>query len=295
MTTDLALKLTRRINATPERLFDAWLDPADAHALHLARRGRLDDPRRDRSAPRRPLRPGDAQRDGRQSRTGASIARSTGPTPAVLHLELAARGVPTASSRSRFRAVGDRDRDDARPRPIPVGGVARRSRARLDQHPRRRSPRTAGGAGMTHATVSREDWTRRPARRCSARERAFTRERDALAAARRALPRRRIDEGLPLSSPSAASRRSSICSTAAASSRSITSCSVRTGRRAARRARSGPTTSNGTQIHLAHRDTTLVMVSRAPFAKLDAYRRRMGWDLRWVSSARFRLQSAISP
>jgi predicted dithiol-disulfide oxidoreductase (DUF899 family) len=32
------------------------------------------------------------------------------------------------------------------------------------------------------------------------------------------------------------------------------------------------------------RDTTFVMVSRAPLAKLDAYRREKGWDVTWVSS-----------
>jgi predicted dithiol-disulfide oxidoreductase (DUF899 family) len=37
--------------------------------------------------------------------------------------------------------------------------------------------------------------------------------------------------------------------------------------------------------HLAARDTTLVAVSRAPLAKLDAFRRRMGWTFDWVSSA----------
>ena len=40
--------------------------------------------------------------------------------------------------------------------------------------------------------------------------------------------------------------------------------------------------------HLAHlhaRDTSLVLVSRAPFATLDAYRRRMGWTVPWYSSA----------
>ena len=41
---------------------------------------------------------------------------------------------------------------------------------------------------------------------------------------------------------------------------------------------------NGVDLHLAHRDTTLVIVSNAPFAKLDAYRQRMGWELKWVSS-----------
>src|SRR3984885_15387303 len=39
--------------------------------------------------------------------------------------------------------------------------------------------------------------------------------------------------------------------------------------------------------HLAHlraRDTTLAMVSRAPLAKLEAFRQRMGWTVPWYSS-----------
>jgi predicted dithiol-disulfide oxidoreductase (DUF899 family) len=32
-------------------------------------------------------------------------------------------------------------------------------------------------------------------------------------------------------------------------------------------------------------DVTLLLVSRAPLAKLQAYRRRMGWSLLWVSAA----------
>lgn len=37
--------------------------------------------------------------------------------------------------------------------------------------------------------------------------------------------------------------------------------------------------------HLAQRDMAFAAISRAPFAKLDAYRRRMGWRFRWVSSS----------
>jgi predicted dithiol-disulfide oxidoreductase (DUF899 family) len=37
-------------------------------------------------------------------------------------------------------------------------------------------------------------------------------------------------------------------------------------------------------VHLAARDVTLVAVSRAPIAKLEAYRRRMGWGFHWASS-----------
>lgn len=44
-------------------------------------------------------------------------------------------------------------------------------------------------------------------------------------------------------------------------------------------------TYNGVTIHLAHRDTALVAISRAPLAKLESYKKRMGWTFRWVSSA----------
>ena len=37
-------------------------------------------------------------------------------------------------------------------------------------------------------------------------------------------------------------------------------------------------------VHLNHRDVTMLAVSRAPYAKLEAYEKRMGWTFKWVSS-----------
>jgi predicted dithiol-disulfide oxidoreductase (DUF899 family) len=40
-------------------------------------------------------------------------------------------------------------------------------------------------------------------------------------------------------------------------------------------------------VHLAHlhaRDTSFVLVSRAPIDRLEAYRQRMGWTIPWFSS-----------
>jgi len=37
-------------------------------------------------------------------------------------------------------------------------------------------------------------------------------------------------------------------------------------------------------IHLNQRDVTMIAVSRAPYNKIAAYRKRMGWDFNWVSS-----------
>jgi predicted dithiol-disulfide oxidoreductase (DUF899 family) len=41
---------------------------------------------------------------------------------------------------------------------------------------------------------------------------------------------------------------------------------------------------DGIPVHLNQRDVAFVVVSRAPYAKLLAYRKRMGWHFKWVSS-----------
>jgi predicted dithiol-disulfide oxidoreductase (DUF899 family) len=52
--------------------------------------------------------------------------------------------------------------------------------------------------------------------------------------------------------------------------------------------------------HLAHlhaRDTSFALISRAPFEKIEPYKRRMGWDLPWYSSFRsdFNVDFGVSP
>jgi predicted dithiol-disulfide oxidoreductase (DUF899 family) len=42
---------------------------------------------------------------------------------------------------------------------------------------------------------------------------------------------------------------------------------------------------DGLLPHLHARDVTLVLVSQAPLTKIAAYKRRMGWSIRWVSAA----------
>ena len=41
---------------------------------------------------------------------------------------------------------------------------------------------------------------------------------------------------------------------------------------------------DGTLAHLAHRDVTLLVVSRARFPQIEAFKKRMGWQFPWVSS-----------
>jgi predicted dithiol-disulfide oxidoreductase (DUF899 family) len=41
---------------------------------------------------------------------------------------------------------------------------------------------------------------------------------------------------------------------------------------------------DGATVHLANRDTTLVVISHAPMPEIEAFKNRMGWKFQWVSS-----------
>jgi predicted dithiol-disulfide oxidoreductase (DUF899 family) len=131
--------------------------------------------------------------------------------------------------------------------------------------------------------ASRDEWTRARLALLE-REKAFTRDRDALSAARRALPWVRLAKPYRFDTPEGP--------------RTLAELFAGRGQLVVYHFMFGPDweegcpscsfwadTFEGIDVHLAHRDTTLVAVSRAPLAKLEAYRRRMGWSFPWVSSA----------
>jgi predicted dithiol-disulfide oxidoreductase (DUF899 family) len=136
---------------------------------------------------------------------------------------------------------------------------------------------------LSNKVVSREQWL--AARKVHlAEEKAFTRMRDKLSAAPRELPRVRVDKDYTFAGPAGPETLSDLFG---GKSQLIVqhfmfhpdwnagckSCSF------------WADGYDGSVAHLAARDTSLVTVSRAPYAKLEAFRQRMGWTFKWVSSA----------
>ncbi len=136
---------------------------------------------------------------------------------------------------------------------------------------------------MPALAASKDDWTAARLKLLE-REKAHTRERDAIAEARRALPRLKIDKPYEFQGPDG---RESLADLFAGKSQLLIyhfmygadwdegcpSCSF------------WADNLDGVDIHLAHRDASLVFVSTAPYEVIDAYRRRMGWRFKWVSCA----------
>jgi len=134
-----------------------------------------------------------------------------------------------------------------------------------------------------HQVVSNDEWL--AARRALLeREKAFTRERDALSAARRALPWVKVGKDYVFEGADGNKRLSDLF---AGRSQLIVyhfmyhpdwdagckSCSF------------WADNFNAAIPHLNQRDVSMVAISRAPLDKLLAFRKRMGWKFEWLSSA----------
>lgn len=135
----------------------------------------------------------------------------------------------------------------------------------------------------THAIVSREQWldTRRA---LLAEEKALTEARDRLAEKRRALPWVKVDKAYtfestdgPVSLADLFDGRSQLVvyhfMFGPSWEEGCPGCSLLCDH------------VDGPRQHFEHNDVSFVAVSRGPLAKLQAYRARMGWSFRWVSSA----------
>jgi predicted dithiol-disulfide oxidoreductase (DUF899 family) len=131
--------------------------------------------------------------------------------------------------------------------------------------------------------VSRGDWVT-ARKQLLAQEKAFTRQRDALNAARRRLPMVEIDKAYSFEGPQGTAtlldlfegRRQLIVGHFMFDPRwddGCPSCSA-----------GAAEISDGLLEHLHTRDTTFAYVSRAPLAKIASYKARKGWTFPWYSS-----------
>src|SRR5437867_1871602 len=225
-------------------------------------------------------------------------------------LPLSARGAPAAvgvrvdvGSDARARVLGD-PRDDAIPRRHGSGVDAQRAPRRRDgprprgglealhRHPggedqraavRSRDTRRKERRAMTkHMTGTRKEWLTARLELLEA-EKELTRRSDELARRRQELPWVRIDTKYRFETDEGSA---SLADLFRGRSQLLVyhfmfGPDYKAGCPSCSAIADG---FNGFAVHLANHDVTLSAVSRAPLAKLQAYKRRMGWTFPWASS-----------
>jgi predicted dithiol-disulfide oxidoreductase (DUF899 family) len=142
-----------------------------------------------------------------------------------------------------------------------------------------------------HPVVSHEAWLE--ARQALlAREKELTRLRDELSEQRRALPWERVtadyrfgtDEGSAGLGDLFAGRSQLVVYHAMFHPPKATARTPWTGDAACSMCSFWMDNFNGIAVHLNHRDVTIIAASRASVEAIRAYRQRMGWSFRWVST-----------
>jgi predicted dithiol-disulfide oxidoreductase (DUF899 family) len=149
----------------------------------------------------------------------------------------------------------------------------------MSTHPTASAP---GNFSEEHEIVSRDEWVN-ARKRLLAKEKESTRLRDQLSAERCNLPWVKIDKDYLFDGPNGkesladlfGGRRQLVIyhfMFAPDWNEGCPSCSFVSDH------------IDGALPHLAARDVTVVMVSRAPLSKIEAFKKRMGWHFKWVSS-----------
>ncbi|MGZ5854320.1 MAG: DUF899 domain-containing protein [Xanthobacteraceae bacterium] len=134
----------------------------------------------------------------------------------------------------------------------------------------------------SHPVVSAAEW-RNARKQLMEKEKAFTRERDQLAAERRELPWVKVEKNYVFDSNGGkrslgdlfGSRRQLIVFHFMFNpewNAGCKSCSF------------WADNFNSIIVHLNERDVSMVAISRAPLSKLNAFKQRMGWNFEWLSS-----------
>lgn len=133
-----------------------------------------------------------------------------------------------------------------------------------------------------HRVVSREEWLA-ARKELLAKEKAFTRVRDDLTRERRELPWVRVDQSYIFDGPSGRESLAQLFDhrTQLVVYHFMFNPEWEAGCPHCSR---WADNFNGVIVHLNQRDVTMIAVSRAPYAKLAAYKARMGWSFKWVSS-----------
>jgi len=135
---------------------------------------------------------------------------------------------------------------------------------------------------MDHAIVDREQWLKARLELLS-EEKAFNRARDELSRRRRELPWERVSKSYTFTGPGGPLTLADLFGPHSQliiyhfmlgpdAQEPCKSCSF------------WADNFNGIDVHLAHRDVALTLVSRAPLARIAALKARFGWTLNWVSS-----------
>jgi predicted dithiol-disulfide oxidoreductase (DUF899 family) len=135
---------------------------------------------------------------------------------------------------------------------------------------------------MQHEVVSREDWLA-ARRQLLSKEKEFTRLRDRLSGERRELPWVKVEKTYVFDGPDGRETLAELFDGRGQLmvyhfmfgpewEQGCPSCSFLSDH------------IDGANLHLPQRDVTLLAVARAPLAQIDAFKERMGWRFKWVSS-----------